>query len=101
MSYMEYERYILQIMREAYPDGMPLRKIVLNVYNITNTLFERQSLSRVHRLVAEWLRAESRKSGGAVCKMDLRGWYKLNESSPQVEQLLLDFTVAEDDRWML
>lgn len=101
MLYMEYERYILLIMREAYPDGMPLRKIVLNVYNITNTLFERQSLSRVHRLVAEWLRAESRRSGGAVCKMDLRGWYKLNECSSQVEQLPLEFTIDENDRWML
>lgn len=98
---MQYEQQILLILKEAYPYSMPVRRIALNVYNFTNTLFEPQDRKKVHSAVAEWLRAESRKSGGSVIKGDLRGWYKLNEHSLKVQQLLLDFRHNEEDDWML
>ena len=98
---MQYERHILLILKEACPDGMPVRRIALNVYNLTNTLFAPQDLGKVYLAVAEWRRAESRKSGGAVCKADTRGWYRLNDSSAQVQQLLLEFSPNEEDSWML
>ena len=98
---MQYERHILLILREAYPHGMPVRRIALNVYNITNTLFDPQDREKVHSAVAEWLRSESQKSGGAVRRADTRGWYRLNERSMQVQQLLMEFSPYEDDDWML
>ncbi len=98
---MQYECHILLILKEAYPDGMPVRRIALNVYNITNTLFDPQNREKVYMAVSEWLRAESRTSGGAVQKTDTRGWYRLNDCSKQVQQLLLEFSPHEEDDWML
>lgn len=88
---MQYERYILMILAEAGPVGMPVRRIALNVYNITNSLFAPLCLEKVYADVAEWLRSESQKSGGTVRKADIRGWYRLNEQSTKVEQLMLEF----------
>lgn len=92
--------HILKILTEAYPNGMPLRRIALNVYNITNTLFEPQDRERVYSIVAEWLREESTKRGGLVVKTDTKGWYRLNERSPQAQQMLMDFLPHEEDEWM-
>lgn len=98
---MVISQNILIILREAYPEAMPLKRIALNVYNITNTLFDPQDREKVYAAVGEWLRAESQKSGGAVIKGDKKGWYRLNGRSAQVQQLLLEFRPREEDEWMM
>lgn len=79
---------------------MPVRRIALNVYNITNTLFDPQDSEKVYAAVGEWLRTESQKSGGAVVKAEKKGWYRLNDKSTQVQQQLLEFRPREEDEWM-
>lgn len=101
ITYMQYEREILIVLKEASPNGMPLRRIALNVYNITNSLFAPQDRGRVYSLVAEWLRTESQKRGGAVERCGVRGWYRLNMRSQKVRQTLMDFMAREEDEWMM
>ncbi len=98
---MSCSTHILKILTEAYPQAMPLRRIALNVYNITNTLFDPQDKDHIYSLVAEWLRTESMKRGGTVMKAETKGWYKLNAASPQAQQLLLEFMPNEEDEWMM
>lgn len=97
---MQCATHILAILTEAYPKAMPLRRIALNVYNITNTLFDPQDRDHIYEMVAEWLRTESQTSRGAVMKAETKGWYKLNDRSPEAQQLLLEFQPREEDEWM-
>lgn len=92
--------HILSILTEAYPNGMPVRRIALNVYNITNTLFEPQDPERIYAMVAEWLREESAKRDGLVVRTTTKGWYRLNGESPQAQQMLFDFQPHDEDDWM-
>lgn len=98
---MDFERDILQVLSEATNTGMPLRRIALNVYNIRNSLFEPLDQSVVYSEIAEWLRTKSSQSGSPIMKCDKRGYYTLNPNSPQVQQLMMQFTTSEEDEWMM
>lgn len=89
------------VLREAGQKGLPLRHIALNVFNISNSLFNPLSQEDVYNDVAEWLRNVSALRGGSVERAETRGWYRLNLNSDKVQQLLLQFLPNEEDEWMM
>ena len=90
---MDYQREIFLILHEANPkEGLPLGKIVRNVYNMTCTdLFSRRSYDDVYDDVRKYLRRESSRATGSVRKAEKRGWYCSNPDSVAYEQLKLEF----------
>lgn len=96
-----YKRIIVQILREAGSKGMPLRRIALNVFNMTNTFFEPQDKDEVYTTVGNLLRNWSLKSGSLIERAETRGWYRLNFKSKQVQQLLLEFQADKDTESLL
>lgn len=98
---MNYESVILNILREAGDTGMPLRRIALNVFNLTNSLFNPIERENVYNDVAEWLRSESSKSGACIEKAETRGWYRLNNNSSKVQQMMMEFQPKDEDMWMM
>ena len=96
---LRYENEILTILREAGQEGLPLRRIALNVYNMSNTFFNPLEKQLVYEDVAEYLRKMSSYIDTPVKKMPKRGWYALNYDSPTVQQLLMDF--SEDSSFLL
>lgn len=98
---MDFEHDIMVTLREVGSKGMPLRRIALNVYNMRNSLFEPLDKEVVYAKVGQYLRRVSQLSGSAIEKADTKGWYRLNMKSQQVQQLLLEFEVAEQDEWMM
>ena len=80
-----------KVREEAGKDGLPLKRIVRNVFNITNSFFIQLNEEDVYSDVASYLRTNSKKAGAPVKKLDKRGWYGINYSSVQVQQLLFDF----------
>lgn len=98
---MIFEREILKVLSEAPREGMPLRRIALNVYNMSNTLFNPLDRDEVYADVGEWLRKTAAVKGASVEKAETRGWYKINLKSQKVQQMMLEFHTHEDDEWML
>lgn len=98
---MNFEREIIMILKEVGTNGMPLRRIALNVFNIKNSLFEPLDQEDIYKEVGEWLRSTSAKSGGSVEKAETKGWYRINPNSAKVQQLLLEFQPHEEDEWMM
>lgn len=98
---MTFEREILKVLSEGPLEGMPLRRIALNVYNISNTLFNPLDQEEVYEVVGEWLRKTSAIKGASVEKAETRGWYKINLNSQKVQQMMLEFHPHEEDEWML
>lgn len=98
---MDFEREILDVLREAGQTGLPVKRIALNVFNITNSLFNPLDPEKVYAEVSDWLRTESAKSGASIEKTDTRGWYRLNLNSQKVQQLLMEFLPNEEDEWMM
>lgn len=98
---MTFEQDILTVLKEATCNGMPVRRIALNVFNRKNSLFNPLNQEKVYKEVAEWLRNESQKRGACIEKTETKGWYRLNMNSTRVQQLLLDFQPHEEDEWML
>lgn len=100
---MTYEHEILLILHEADPvKGLPLATIVRNVYNMTSIdLFSIRPYEDVQSDITKFLRNESSLKHGAVERTDVRGYYRLNKDSKAVQQLLLEFEVAEEDEWMM
>lgn len=96
---MDYQREILLILHEANPaEGLPLTKIVRNVYNMTSVdLFSCRNYNEVYSDVGRYLRQESSRPTGAVKKTDRRGWYIANPDSVAYVQLMLEFEPEEDD----
>lgn len=98
---MNYEKEILTILSEVGIKGMPLRRIALNVYNISNSLFNPLDKNMVYEGVADYLRTRCDRTDSPIEKAEIRGWYRLNYNSEQVQQLLLEFQIDEDDEWMM
>lgn len=98
---MDFEHDIMVTLREVGPKGLPLRLIALNVFNMRNSLFEPLDKDAVYAEVGDYLRRVTQLSGAAIERAETRGWYRLNLNSQQVQQLLLEFQVAEEDEWML
>lgn len=85
------------MLREAGQKGMPLRRIALNVYNLTNSLFEPLDKDAVYESVGQMLRKISAQRGGIIERAETKGWYRINYNSQQVQQLLLEFATDEEE----
>ena len=81
---------ILQILAEAGPEGLRVRKIILHVYNSQNSLFHTVSLEEVKRRVLAFLQQNSRHSRDLL---DHPAWgiYRLNPKSMRAQQIQLSF----------
>lgn len=100
---MNYEHEILLILHEADPvKGLPIATIVRNVFNMTCIdLFSMRPYEDVQNDITKFLRYESSMKHGSVERAETRGYYRLNKNSQTVQQLLLEFEVAEEDEWMM
>lgn len=100
---MTYEHEILLVLHEADQlKGLPIATIVRNVYNMTSIdLFSMRPYDDVHADITKFLRHESSLKHGSIEKAEQRGYYRLNKNSQTVQQLLLEFEVAEEDEWMM
>lgn len=94
---MNYQSEILQVLREADPKrGLSIANIAHHVCNMTNRdLFEVRDYEDIRRDVTKFLRSESAKRGSAIEKTEKRGFYRLNPSSLNVQQLTLRFNNEE------
>lgn len=88
----------MTILGEAAQTGLPLRRIALNVYNMSNTFFTPLEKKDVYADVSEYLRKMSVYKDAPVKKMSKRGWYVLNYDSLMVQQLLIDFS-EDTESW--
>lgn len=70
--------------------GIGLQKLVLHVYNLNNTLFEKADLETIRRNVVKFIKANSKDSSDLV-ERTRRGVYRLNPHSPKLRQLMLSF----------
>lgn len=87
---MNYENIIIRVLSEAGSDGLSVSKIVLHVYNASNTFFDRLSIEDIHEKVYKYLSLNSKKNNSLIQKTNKRGVYRLNDNV-DVQQLLLDF----------
>ena len=93
-SLIDYEKEILTVLAEAGQQGLSLRKIAKHVHNSCNSLFEESDYEQVCRKVQSYIKRN--KSGkNPPVEMYKRGVYRLNLSSPENEQLKLDFYSKE------
>ncbi len=92
---MKYKQDILEILYEAGKDGLSVRKLALNVYNLHNGLFENVSYSDVYKEIFAYLNKNSKSPRRLVEKTGKRGHYRLSEKIENSSQLLFEFS---DDR---
>lgn len=87
---------ILQILAEAGPEGLRVRKIILHVYNSQNSLFHTVSVEEVKRRVLAFLQQNSRHSHDLL---DHPAWgvYRLNPKSRRAQQIRLSFRDNDND----
>lgn len=94
---MIQELVIINVLREAGQKGMPLRRIALNVFNLTNSLFEPLDKEVVYENVGQYLRKNASLKGGIIERAETKGWYRINYNSQHVQQLLLEFATDEEE----
>lgn len=92
---MNYDRDILDILKEAGSEGLGVQKIARHVFNAHNTFFGTLSFEDVYGCVRQFLYRNSRSRSSLIEKMEVRGLYRLNMSSSEAQQLMLSF---EDDK---
>ena len=80
---MNIEENVLQILREAGPQGLHVTKISLHVFNGINNLFEESDFDEVHRRVNMFLIKQAKGKRPLVVRLNTRAYREL--------QLLLDF----------
>lgn len=89
---MKYEAHILRILTEAGPQGVSLRKLALNVYNLNASFFDTPDFEAVYRHVQQYLARNSLARNSLVERTGQWGRYRLNlRHSPQARQLMLEF----------
>ena len=87
---------ILRILTEAGEQGMSLQKLILHVYNASNSFFHPVDLDEVRMRVVQFLRVNSRYPSSLVEHIQ-RGIYRLNPNSDRARQLLLSFEETAED----
>ncbi len=87
---------ILRILTEAGEQGMSLQKLILHVYNASNSFFHPVDLDEVRMRVVQFLRTNSRYPSSLV-EHTQRGIYRLNPNSDRARQLLLSFEETAED----
>lgn len=85
---MSYKQQILRILADVGGQGISVRLLAKHVYNLNCTLFSQPELSQVHRSVQQYLQRNAASSHPLVERTSRRGYYRLNNGSPAVRQLL-------------
>lgn len=81
----------MRVLCVAGESGLSVHKIALHVHGACSTFFEPLDIADVQRDVASWLQRNSRGSDSLVVRTPKRGVYRVNTSSREVIQLLIDF----------
>ena len=87
---MDIGENVLQILREAGPQGLHVAKISLHVFNGMNNLFEQNDYEEVHHRVNMYLIKQARKKRPLVIRLR-RGVYKINRRALRELELLFPF----------
>lgn len=93
---MNYDATIYKVLAEAGNDGLPVAKISMHVLNACNSIFDPIEYEDVHAYVQRFLLRASKHRGDAIERMERRGYYRLNPSSVETRQLLMQFTDAPE-----
>jgi hypothetical protein len=94
-----YERDILLILSKVGAQGISVRLLARQVYNLNCTLFAQPLLADVHRSVQQYLTRCSRSRQSLVERAGKRGYYRLSTAgSMAARQLLLSFGQPADDQ---
>ena len=93
---MEIGENVLQILREAGPQGLHVTKISLHVYNGMNSLFEQRDFEEVHHRVNLFLIRQAKKKSPLVIRLR-RGVYKINRRTLREMELLFKFKDASEE----
>lgn len=88
---MTYEKEILQILLEAGNDGLTVRKIARNVFNIHNGLFSAITYEAIHKSVSTFISRNCKSEYSLIESTGKRGYYRLNSKSDKTRQLMLEF----------
>lgn len=81
---------VLKVLLEAGSEGLRLRKIVLHVYNTTNSLFHPVDYEEVKKAVEHFVHANSRRSDSLLVR-NRWGVYRINNRSAEARQLRIRF----------
>lgn len=93
MAQKAYDERILQILTEVGDKGISVKKLAMNVYNLSCTLFETPNVQDVHRYVQLFLLKNSKTPASLIENYPRRGYYRLNTSrSADARQMVLQFT---------
>lgn len=92
---MKYKQDILEILYEAGKEGLSVRKLALNVYNLHNGLFDNVSYDDVYKEISAYLNKKSKAQRRFIEKTGKRGHYRLSGKIENSSQLLFEF---KDDR---
>lgn len=96
---MKYSKDIIKILTEAGDNGLSLKKISRHIFNVHNTFFESVNIEDVHSDVKAYLLRNSKNKDSVIQSVaGKRGYYKLNMSSVETQQLMLQFRDEEEGR---
>ncbi len=90
-----YECAVIKVLAEAGDRGLSLNKITRHVLNSCNNLFNTVEYNDVYKVVALYLKANSKGYDSAIQKIS-RGIYRLNPNA--VNQLSLLFKEEEEEQ---
>lgn len=94
---MDYERDILNILKEAGTEGLCVQKIARHVFNTHNSFFGTLCFEDVYRYVKQYLYRNSKTRSSIIEKTAVRGIYRLNMEAGDRAQLMLLFEEEREE----
>lgn len=94
----DFDEKILLFLKEAGEDGLSVPKLARHVFNASNSFFETLDFKEVHSYVGKYLLRQSKSQMPVVVSTGIRGHYRLNPVSPEVQQLMLLFSEDEEGK---
>lgn len=95
---MHIEESVLQILKEAGPQGLHVAKISLHVFNGMNSLFEQMDFDEVHRRVNLFLIRQTKSKHPLVTRLR-KGVYKVNRRTLRQMQLSAKSEPADEGEY--
>ena len=92
---LNYDQEILRILTFAGLEGLHVSKISKHVFNALNSFFLPLNPEDVHAYVSSYLLRQSKNPSSVVERIE-RGVYRLNPSSVETNQLMLQFRHEEE-----
>lgn len=88
---INYEKEILNVLREAGAYGLSIKKITKHVYNSCQRLFEPVEYQEIHNIVVKYLKKNTKAPYAKIQHTDIRGIYRLCELPQKEQQQHFDF----------